>query len=80
MEARQMTQKSLVIAATLVTLGLGSTRAFAETPWPECVDNPACNQGGGCSVSTVPADLSLGVGAVALAAAATLIARRRLSR
>ncbi len=72
-----MTQKSLVFAATLVTLGLGSASAFAETPWPECVDNPACNQGGGCSLSSVPADVSLGMGAVALAAAAALVARRR---
>ena len=75
-----MTQKSVVIAATLMTLGLGSTSAFAELPWPECVDNPACNQGGGCSVGTAPADVSLGMGAVALAAAATLIARRRFAR
>lgn len=75
-----MTQKSLVLTATLMTLGLGSASALADTPWPECVDNPACNQGGGCSVSTAPADVSLGMGAVALAAAAALVARRRLTR
>ncbi|MBK8995753.1 MAG: hypothetical protein IPM35_08400 [Myxococcales bacterium] len=75
-----MTHKPLVFAATLVTLGLGSPSASAKTPWPECVDNPACNQGGGCSVSNLPADASLGMGAVALAAAAALVARRRLTR
>lgn len=72
-----MLQKTIISAATLITLGLVSANAFADTPWPECVGNPACDQGGGCAVSSMPAEASLGAGAIALAAAAALIARRR---
>lgn len=75
-----MTQKSLVFAAALMTLGLSSASALADYPFPECVDNPACEQGGGCSVSSAPADAPSGMGAFALAAAATLLARRRFAR
>lgn len=73
--------KFLNSAATTLTLALGASSAFADVPFPECVNNPACNQGGGgCSVSTLPADAAVGAGAVVLAAAALLAARRKRAR
>jgi len=74
-----MTRKLLLSVATTLTLGLGTANAFADVPMPECVNNPACNQGGGCSVSSLPAQGGI-AGALALTAAAALLAGRRRAR
>jgi MYXO-CTERM domain-containing protein len=71
------TQKPVLFAAALVLFALSSGSARADVPMPECVNNPACDQGGGCSLSATPADASLGTAALALVAAGTLLMRRR---
>lgn len=75
-----MTHKLLVSVATTFTLALGTASAFADVPMPECVNNPACNQGGGCSGSALPSGTPAGAGIAALLAATALLAGRRRAR
>jgi MYXO-CTERM domain-containing protein len=77
MEATQMTKKITLSMAALAALVLSAAPAFADVPMPECVDNPACQSSGGCSVSDAPGAATAGVGVFALGAAALLLSRRR---
>ena len=73
--------KKLVSFAAAVALSLATTVAFADPPMPECVDNPACNQGSSCSVgSRLAAGAPGGMGIVAIAAAALVVIARRRAR
>jgi hypothetical protein len=72
-----MTHKIVIPFAAAFAFALAAGNARADVPMPECVDNPACNQGGGCSVSQLSAHAPAGAGAVALAAAIAFAMRRR---
>ena len=74
-----MTHKFVLSATAAFALSLVSASALADVPMPECVNNPACQQPGGCSVSTLPVGAPVGAGLAAIAAALAFAARRRWS-
>ncbi len=72
-----MTHKIAIPFAAAFAFALAASPARADVPMPECVDNPACNQGGGCSVSQLSSHAPAGAGVVALGAALVFALRRR---
>lgn len=73
-----MFHKFLFSIAILSTVAGLTAPAFADVPVPECVDNPACHSGKGCSVGALPGGAPAGAGAFAVVGlGALLVARRR---
>ena len=76
-----MTRTILILpVASALVFGLVSSTASADVPMPECVDNPACEQGGGCSVGGPVEGAPAAAGLLLMSAAVLVMARRRLRR